>query len=309
MFKLPNLPSPQAETHELADFIELLCWEKGFASKREIVAYLGRIDDNDNNIGCDDDDDRNSDLLDEVMNEIERRASGCGGGYPFRLDPEGTVLRNNADNNDHKSSLYRYLLLSTRLNMKDNRVHAGIDGANLLEEIAAHALKNYIGGTRARALVFGTSMSGRFKDKVDALCRELREGTGFRSLDDACVQANDDKLDAVAWVPFSDSLPGQLIVFGQCKTGTNWNELVAQLQPDTFIKKWMMGPILINPVRAFCISEAANRSRWKGTCAATGILLDRCRLVDFCDNIDTVLLGKVNDWTVAAKKTVTLQNR
>ena len=305
MFKLPNAPSPQADVHELADFVELVSWDRGSASKREIVAYLGQIDDNDNNIGCDDDDDENSDFLDEVMNEIERREPACGNGYHFRLDREGTVLRHNPDNNDQRSILYRYLLLSTRLNMKDSRVHAGIDGTGLLEEVAAHALQNYLGGTRARNIVFGTATPGSFENKVLALCHELREGTGFRSLDDDEVQANDDKLDAVAWIPFSDLLPGQLIVFGQCKTGSNWGGLVTQLQPGSFIKKWMIDPVLVDPIRAFCISEAADRSRWKGTCVNAGLVLDRCRLVDFCDNLSADVLDRVTRWTIAAKGTVT----
>lgn len=304
MFKLPNPPSPKADVHELADFIELICWDRGSASKREVVAYLGQVDDNDYNIGCDDDDDENSDLLDEVMNEIERREYACGSGYPFQLDLEGTVLRHNAGNNDQRSTLYHYLLLSTRLNMKNDRDHAGINGADLLEEVAAHALKNYLGGTRARAFVFGTSVSGGFQEKVSALCQELREGAGFRSLDDGPVEANDDKLDAVAWVPFSDSLPGQLIVFGQCKTGSNWEGLVTQLRPVDFNKKWMSAPFLVDPIRALCISEAPERSRWKGTCVAAGIVLDRCRLVDFCDNLSMDLLDRVSRWTTAAKATV-----
>lgn len=304
MFILPDSPSPKAAPHELADFAELLCWCRESTSKREIVAYLGRIDDNNNNVGCDDDDDENSECLDEVMNEIERRASACGSGYPFRLDLAATVLRHDADSNGHRSILYRYLLLSTRLNMKNNRVHAGLDGANLLEEVSAHALRNYLGWTRAHSFVFGTAASGHFRDKVDALCRELREGTGFQSLDIAPVWANDDKLDVVAWVPFSDFLPGQLIVFGQCKTGSNWEGQVAQLQPDVFVKKWMSGTILVDPIRAFCISQAADRSRWNGACVAAGVLLDRCRLVDFCDNLPVELLGRVSRWTSAAKKTL-----
>ncbi|MBI4553896.1 MAG: hypothetical protein HY710_16635 [Candidatus Latescibacteria bacterium] len=305
MYKLPGFPSPKAATHEIADFAEVLSWDRGLASKREIVADLGRGDENANNIGCDDDDDENSEFLDEVMNEIERRASACGSGYPFRLDLEGTVLRHDADRDDHRAVVYRYLLLSTRLDMVDNRVHAGVDGAALLEEVAAHALKNYLGGGRTHARVFGTAAPGGFQDKVDALCRELREGTGFRSPDDAHTHAKDDKLDAVAWVPFSDSFPGQLIVFAQCKTGTNWRDTVTQLQPDAFIKKWMKDPVLVDPIRAFCISEAADRSRWKEMCTEAGILLDRCRLVDFCDNLAPDLLDRVSRWTTVAKETVT----
>lgn len=300
MFKLPNLPSPQADPHELADFVELLSWRQGSASKREIVAYLGRIDDNDDNEGCNDDDDENSAFLDEVMNEVERRAMACGTGYPFDCCLEGTVLRHRANDQCKQAVVYRYLLLGTRLNMTSNRVHAGIDGTLLFEEISAEAIHDYLGDHRARSFVFGTATAGNFPEKVDSLCRELKEGGGFKNRDFGSVEANDDKLDAVAWVPFSDGLPGQLIVFGQCKTGSNWGGLTTQLQPDAFIKRWMQDPIVVNPVRAFCISEAANRSKWKGICSYAGILMDRCRIVDFCDNLPSDLLDRVQSWTTAA---------
>lgn len=300
MFKLPNLPSAKAKVHELADFAELLCWTYGKTSTREIIAHLGREDDNDRNDGCNDSDDRNAESLDEVMNELERRIAACGTGYPFRLDFEGTVLRHSEEVGP-RPILYRYLLLSTRINMKNNRIQGGIDGANLLEHIAAHALRNYLGKTRAKSFVFGTASCDDFQKKVENLCQNLREGQGFRTFDDAPTYANDDKLDAVAWVPFSDGLPGQLIIFGQCKTGSTWRGLTTQLQPEVFIKKWLRDPILVSPVRAFCISEAADRSRWRGTCTEAGILLDRCRLVDFCDDIATDLLEKVKSWTMAAK--------
>jgi hypothetical protein len=126
-------------------------------------------------------------------------------------------------------------------------------------------------------------------------------------LDNARVTANDDKLDAVAWVPFTDSLPGQLIVFGQCKTGSNWGGLVDQLQPENFVKKWMREPVLVNPIRAFCVSEAVDRSRWKGICVSAGILLDRCRMVDFSENVDRKLITRIAKWTTVAKQTVTVK--
>lgn len=133
------------------------------------------------------------------------------------------------------------------------------------------------------------------------MCRALCEAEGFKSLDEAPIVANDDKLDAVAWIPFSDALPGQLIVFGQCKTGTNWDGQLTQLQPDVFIKKRMREPLVVDPMRAFSISEAADRSRWKGTCATAGILFDRCRLVDVCDNLPADLLSRIENWTNVAK--------
>jgi hypothetical protein len=305
MFKLPELPSPKAEPHELADFAELLAWSKGSASAREIVAYLGRLDDNDHNIGCDDNDDENADELDEVMNEIERRKAACGDGYPFELTFDGTVLQYIPADGNHRSDIYRYLLLSTRLNMKTHRVHAEIDGTTLLEEISARALQCYLGPTRARSLVFGTASSGSFKDKVNQLCDELGEGGGFHCLDDASAQANDDKLDTVTWVPFADRKPGQLVVFGQCKTGSNWNGLITQLQPEAFLKRWTRNRMyLVNPLRALCVSEAADRSRWGGTVVYAGLFFDRCRIVDFCEELEQDLWSKVRTWNAAAKATV-----
>jgi hypothetical protein len=304
MFKLPNLPSPQSECHELADLAELLAWDKGSVSAREIAAYLGRLDDNDHNTGCDDNDDENADEIDEVMNEIERRSSACSGGYPFVLELEGTVLRHAPNDQNHQTHLYHYLLLSTRLNMKDDRVHAGIDGADLLEEIAAETLRCYLGSQRARSIVFGTAASGSFEEKINHLCHDLGEGGAFRTLDAAPVNANDDKLDAVSWVPFADNFRNQIIVFGQCKTGSTWGGLVTQLQPTNFIKRWMSEPYMHDPLRAFCVSEAVDRSRWVGYSVSTGILFDRCRIVDFCAQPNAILSKKIKDWSVAAKATV-----
>jgi hypothetical protein len=304
MFKLPGLPSPQAECHELADFVELLAWQKGSVSSREIIAYLGRVDENDNNIGCDDNDDQHDQELDEVMNEVERRATACGSGYPFALDHEGLVVRYNTSAASQASEVYLYLLLCTRLNMKSDRTHAGIDGAALFEEVSSEILRSYLGRRRARSMVFGTAAAGRFEDKVNNLCRNVGEGGCFRALD-ATVDANDDKLDTVTWLPFSDNTPCQLVIFGQCKTGSNWAGLTTQLRPDAFIKRWMNTPYLLDPVRAFCISEAANRAKWSLS-VYTGLLFDRCRLVDFCDEIDPAAFQKVQSWNAAAKATLSL---
>jgi len=304
MFKLPDLPSPQAECHELADFAELLAWDKGLASAREIEAYLGRLAENDHSIGCDDDDDETADEIDEVMNEIERRSTACAGGYPFALDLEGTVLRHSPNAEDHRTHLYHYLLLSTRLNMKNARAHAGIDGGDLLEEIAAETLRCYLGAQRARSIVFGTSATGSFEEKVNKLCRELGEGGAFKPLDSASVDANDDKLDTVTWVPFADNRRSQIVVFGQCKTGTTWGQSITQLQPGGFIKRWMREPYMHDPLRAFCVAEAYNRSRWDGCSIYAGLFFDRCRIVDFCGKLNQDLFDKVKAWSTAAKASV-----
>lgn len=305
MFKLPNQPSPKADVNELADFAELLAWCKGLVSAREIVAYLGREDDNDNNVGCDDNDDENAVELDETMNELERRSQACNEGYPFVLELEGTVLKCQFDEGNQKQAVYLYLLLSTRLNMLKAKTHAGIDGTTILEEISAQILKCYLGKDRAKSMVFGTAIGNKFEDKVNHLCQEIKEGGCFKNWDAAAVSANDDRLDSVAWVPFADGTANQLILFAQCKTGTTWESQSTQLQPDAFLKRWTSERVFsFMPVRAFCVSEAADRSRWCGLTAYAGLLFDRCRLVDFCEHVEVATMAKLKAWNQAAKGTI-----
>lgn len=299
-FKLPGKPSPKADVHELADFAELIAWKNGSVSTREIVAYLGQVGEVEYNEGCYDEDDENAVVLEEVMAEIERRLTDCQSGYPFQLDSHGNVLRFVADN-DHRSLLYQYLLLSTRLNMTNSRTHAGIDGTKLLEEISAEVLRCYLGEKRAKAYVFGTAVgSADFSGKVTSLCHDLCEAYGYRAVSSGPVHANDDKLDVVGWIPFTDKSPGQIIIFGQCKTGTAWTEQLCKLQPSAFIKKWIDGHIMVDPLRAFFVSEAANRTKWCDYSSEGGIFFDRCRLVDCCDSLDDALKTRIEDWSNAA---------
>jgi hypothetical protein len=120
------------------------------------------------------------------------------------------------------------------------------------------------------------------------------------------VHAKDGGLDAVAWVPFADSLPGQLIVFAQCKTGTSWRDSTTQLQPGDFIRMWIDGNVLVIPLKAFCVSEAVDRSRWEEYSISAGILFDRCRLVEFSGGISDETISEIRTWTMAAKETTGL---
>lgn len=300
-FKLPGKPSARADIHELADFAELQAWKNGSVSSREIVAFLGREGESDPNVGCEDIDDENTESLGQVMDEIERRTLACGAGYPYSLNQQGNVLRYHNDGS-LQTLIYCYLLLSTRLNMQNSRVHANIDGTNLLEEVSAEILRSYLGRDRAKASVFGTAAgSADFPGKVTSLCRDLKEALGFRAIDpESPINANDDKLDVVGWIPFLDQKACQIIVFGQCKTGTAWTDQVSQLQVDTFITKWIDGHFLLKPLRALFISEAIYRARWGQIAAAAGLLFDRCRIVDCCNHIPIPLKNKVQQWNEAA---------
>lgn len=306
MFKWPGPPTPKADQHELADFAEMTCWRDSRASATSMSRDLGRLAENDYAQGVPEEDEADS-LIEAAYDEIERRREVCRDGYPFLLDRRGSALQVGYDDANPKHVIYKYLLLATRLNMSENRNHAGIDGTRLLERLGAEVAREYL-GDRAESFVFGAGVgSGGFEERVNELCRRLEEGGGFVNRDGGRVDAQDDKLDIVAWKPFSDGLHGKLIGFGQCKTGTHYSDSTALLQPDTFVSKWLRDRLVVPPVRMFFVSEALslNASRF-GVSVEAGLLFDRCRIVDFCHGTDSGVVEELREWTTAAASAVEL---
>lgn len=315
MFKIPGIPSSRAQRDELTDFAEWLAWKQGAVSAREIQAALSRLDENDDNEGCEDNSDELSNFMDEVMNEIEVRESACGGDYPFHLNPLGTSLNHVGQSENACHLVYQFLLLATRLDMKANRMHADLDGADIFEHLSAHILANYLGGpgtiltetehnilrkNRACSWVFGTGTRGAFEDKVQRLCELTNEGGGFKNNFGGSHRAKDDKLDVVAWVPFQDNQPSQLIVFAQCKTGTNWKAQTTQTQPDAFGRNWLERQFVVNPIRAFMVAECLDRMEWGRLQVEAGLFFDRCRILDFCNDLPDDLIENIRCWNHAA---------
>lgn len=301
MFKWPDTPSPKASSHELADYAELVCWEQGNTSTTTLSADLSRLEENDYSDGVLEEDE-SSGVVEEAYLEIEQRREACRDGYPFALDDQGYSLSTNQDSGSNKHIIYKYLLLATRLNMKDERIHAGIDGALLFEKLAAEAARKYL-GARAESFVFGTAAGTTdFPGKVDTLCRKIREGNGFENHGKAPPKEKDGKLDVVVWKDFADGRPGKLIAFGQCKTGTHYMDTLTQLQPDSFCRKWLKSPLILTPLRMFFVAEALSLSLWHNASSDAGLLFDRCRIVDFCDDISSEVLEKVTTWTRAAAR-------
>ncbi|NJL73616.1 MAG: hypothetical protein HC888_19915, partial [Candidatus Competibacteraceae bacterium] len=145
MFKLPGLPSASADNRELADFMEWLSIKLGRCSESLVSRDLTLMGDDIYDEGCENDEDLIRVRIEDAIDEIDRRRDNCASGYPFDLDPTGSLLVHNNALLDERAIVYRYLLLCTRLKMNENRVHAGHDGAQLFEELSAHAIRNYLG--------------------------------------------------------------------------------------------------------------------------------------------------------------------
>ena len=303
MFKWPGEPSPSDEAHELADYVELVAWRDGSMSDVALSRFLGRREDPDYTAGVPEEDEVDT-AAENAFGEIERRREACAGGYPFVLDDSGAMVQRQGGHTggqvDTMHAIYEYLLLATRLDMKNNRGHGGYDGTKLLEELAAEAARSYL-GSRSESMVFGTAASaGGFPARVNELCSRMAEGGRFDNRDNTAPRQQDGKLDVVAWTPFSDRLPGQLIMFGQCKTGTHYKDQLAQLQPDAFCRKWLRTQPAVTPTRAFFLSEALPRSGWRDSAIDAGVLFDRCRMVDFARDASDKLLTRIRAWTRTA---------
>ena len=303
-FKWPKAPSAEAEIHELADFVELTSWGEGNISVVELSQLLGRSDEADYSRGVPEEDEADV-WVDSAFAEVERRRDACSGAYPFVLDHGGQSVRCEPRDDD-RHAIYMFLLLATRLNMKEDRQHGGIDGTKIFEELGAEAARSYL-GPRAESLVFGTSADADgFASKVNDLCERIGEGDGFDNHFGGGEQTKDDGLDVVAWTPFSDEQQSKVIIFGQCKTGTNFRHHLTELQPSAFCSSWLRSQPVLMPTRTFFVAEALPRTAWGRIASKGGLLFDRCRIVDFSEAVRANVVEKIRTWTNDAAATVDL---
>lgn len=300
MFKWPGMPSARAEPSELADFAELCCLRDGLASMGSVSRQLGRLEENDYSEGVPEDDEVDEDV-EAAYGEIEQRSGVCRAGYPFELTSDGrAILLRSEDGLRGRQLVYTYLLLATRLRMDRARTHAGIDGTELLERLGESVGREYL-GCRSEGMVFGSAAGDSdFRGRVEELCTRLKEGRGYVDRSGRRKIQGDGKLDVVVWKAFSDELPGKLIAFGQCKTGTSYEEELAQLQPDAFCRKWIDEPFVVVPVRMFFLAEAVPRCDLYDFSVDAGVLFDRCRIVDYSEAVNEGILEEVGRWTEAA---------
>ena len=298
MFKWPNPPSSRAKENELADWIELNCLRQSSVSKTELSQLLGRLEENDNSDGVPEQDQIDT-YIEGAYKEIERRKIVCKDGYPFNwLEHKSLTLCRDLSNPKH--TIYLYLLLTTRLNMKNRRSFSDIDATHLFEELAEQVAQRYF-GERAESMLFGHRKGGPiFEERVNMLCARLNEGGGFRNPDIAQPTAKDDKLDVVVWKSFTDGLPSKLIGFGQCKTGTSYLDSISELQPDVFCGNWMREQPILKPIRMFFITESLSSSSRNKRAREAGLLFDRSRIIDYSDEITDNVLHPIETWTRVA---------
>lgn len=313
MKNLLTTPSARAGAVALADHLELMALQGKHwrASETDLIASFDRSED-------EDEDTFERPVL-QAFEELELRQKHLGRFarfYPFQLERTSLVFRRNLN---QRTLLYLFLLLATRLNMRDDRRHAGFDGAELFEGFSCEVARNFWSGMNADpdelvdAFVFGTSRSqlddwdaeeigpAKFSVAVQQLCDRIGEGVSFQSKTTNRIYARDDRVDLVVSRGFSDRRVGRLMAFGQCKTGTHWQGELPRLKPQAFCMKWLEVMPPVTPLALFFLSDRVAGDLYNEV-ADGGILFDRCRALDYAGRLPTKLRQACACWTRTALK-------
>ena len=287
--------------YKVADLLEFQCIKAGTGiSSLSFRSYLSISDDEFYNEGIESSDDSSVTVLDAAIAECSNRFFCCPNQYPFVAGTSSLELK--PDAGWHKD-VYTFLLLATRLNMRSERMQGGYDGTHLFEHLCAKVTKEYY-GSHCRAEVFGTSESGAFNEKVKDLLHSLCIRGHFKEPEGSTGRQKDGNLDIVAWIPFADQKDGRMISLGQCKTGTHWEPLLAELNPELFFSLYSTQQPFSRPLRMFFVAESFGNYKWEERCCSGGILFDRTRIMEFLpENMDDEmieLLAKIQEWNSAA---------
>lgn len=302
MFKLPDqIPTKRDTAQEWADYAEFKSFENKLVPLISLNKASKLSEDEIAVAGIEDESDHYINKVDEIAAEIKNRTQFTNSRYPFSLVQKDYVLQYTPD---HSISdlVYKFLLLSTRVNMKLDKIQDGIDGTLLFEHLSAAIAKNYF-GMNAEVEIIGTSKDERigFREKLKQIVSKMGEGgeihehTGYRP--------QDDSIDIIVWKGFSDNKPSKMIAFGQCKTGTNWQDSTRQLNSQTFCSTWFKSQPIITPLNMFFTAQYFPHDKWLPLAYRAGLIFDRHRIMDYLPEIlDPILVQKMKTWCSSLEK-------
>lgn len=279
-----EVPAASAGAEAHADWLELeaLRTRDRNSSAQDLIAPLRRtgsgeeLEDEDvSSAVSDQGGDTTEPIAEDAFAELEHRQYSCDGAYPYEVRADVIQGRRNV-----RDSLYVFLLLLSEYG-KD-AAPSGLNATQLFEEVCEQALSATLGGTDrgARTIQFGfprrVAPAG-FAEAVEDLCSKTGEGVAAKKQPTAADQ-KDAKLDLVGWRPFPDGRRAQMMMWGQCATGANWNAKLGDFLPDAWTSTWLTESPYVLPLKAFFVPHRVPEDVWEPTSRHAGILFDRCRI-------------------------------
>jgi len=281
-----EVPSSEA-TDVLTDWAEASCL---FGSQASISEH--ELEDALEDAGITDPDE----AAPNIWHEIDLRHYAGGGAYPVK-SLQGRLERTQEW---HENPAYAFQLLlasqSYYQSIRITRTHWGIT-AKLFERLSTLALEQYL---RGKAINIGAPRDGAvpagFGDCLDHLCQNLGEMQGAIRL--YTSRTKDDGVDVVAWCPFGDGRPGQVIILVQCAAGADWRSKTTEISLGLWREHidWVTEPLKAFTFPFVCIDDTLWRRLSRET---EGVLLDRLRIASMFmaggDSFSTVQ-AQLKEW-------------
>ncbi len=303
MFKLPyGIPGLRTSAQDWADYAEYKALKHGSIALLDLIKAPLLISDEVVVNGIEDDTDKYINKADEIATEIKRRYVITGKQYPFELTNLGYALKY-ISSDTLFNLIYRFLLLATRLNMKKDKIQGGLDGTQLFEKLSAEITLAFF-GDNSSVDIFGTSKSnvGGFRQKLSDISKRIGEGGKIHQHES--FRPQDDNIDVIAWKGFSDKQASQMIAFGQCKTGTSWQNALSELNTEAFCKTWFSEQPVLTPLRMFFCAQYFPIEIWRPRANEAGLVFDRFRIIDYLpERINDELLADIKLWCEGAENT------
>ena len=251
--------------------------------------------------------DRDADEVVEAFADVDARGAHCGNGYPFRHDrgaADRIAVNRIEDGQQWLALLYLFLLWLTRTSANDGHVQYARN--RLFERLCCDVARSYWGGdaTASKVKVFHLGKHGGLKPKADELAKQLSDrGKLSEEASESGRNLRDDGVDIVVFRPFADKRAGQVIGFGQCKSGHGYGRKdLTECQPAAFIGNWFHSRTVVESsfVRLFFLSDRiADKELMFRYGNMAGVLFDRCRIMEHATDVAPDLKDEITAWILA----------
>lgn len=213
--------------------------------------------------------------LDGVWQELERRQALYGAHPPFVI--EGEHLTSKIKWGDRPD--YMMCLLLSLLGNGKEAVKTGM----LFEEVAEKIICRYL---QAKSIPYG-----RTRPRLKVVAGQLNE----KFIEEPTGNFKDRGVDIIAWKPFQDGRPSQLVLLLQCAGGWNWRQKTRDIPYDAWIRYIHWGS---NPLKGFAMPGIFPRNLFDDIAMEAGIILDRARFFQSytAGDISKALRDRIAKW-------------
>ncbi len=290
-----QLPDDLQNVISLADWLELtaLSSADGNASRGDLERQIKKA----GVVESADEDEAIDLLLDEVFKELDSRSTAITTHYPF-------LITNSLVQKKIEYSIellpYAFCLCLSYFG-SPNLPKVAIKPRLLFEHLASLSLASYLGG---KSLVLGTGRiledNGTtlpvFARIINQLAEFIGEGDSFKN--QKTLSRKDDGIDVVAIKLIDEFRASNLIVYGQCATGADWQSTgkLSQCQPEAFFDQWLAGHKVSTPLRSYFIPHVVQDEKFVWAARRAGLLFERLRVAKWAAT-STALHSITSDMT------------